>query len=77
MSLIEQTAMSWLADICLAPMTGYFLLVPKRCVSPEVLQARRLVVRALPEICLHAYDGLLDALAVRPIIASSQASIPV
>lgn len=76
LSLIEQTAMSWLADICLAPMIGYFLLVPKRCASPEVLQARRLVVRALPEICLHAYDGSLDALAVRPIIASSQASIP-
>lgn len=51
--------MSWLADICLAPMIGYFLLAPKRCASPEVLQARRLVVRALPEICLHAYMGRL------------------
>lgn len=51
--------MSWLADICLAPMIGYFLLVPKRCASPEVLQARRLVVRVLTEICLHASIGRL------------------
>src|SRR5438477_7573784 len=27
--------MSWLADICLAPMIGYFLLVAKRCASPR------------------------------------------
>lgn len=74
LSLIE-TAMSWLADICLAPMIGYFLLVPKRCASLVVLQARRLVVRVLTEICLHAYDRSLDALAVRPIV-SSQASMP-
>lgn len=48
-------------------MIGSFLLVPKRCASPEVLQARRLVVGALTEICLHAYDRSLDALADRPI----------